>query len=103
MRTVARTMLWTLLVALCLMARPAVGQQSGAARSAGDSGVQVDKNSVGGEDLSCQLLDVVDSSSLEGSTPRELCQPGAVARRIAGRVQSVPSTWNDSHTALHRS
>ena len=48
MRTVARTMLWTLLVALCLMARPAVGQQSGAARSAGDSGVQVDKNSVGG-------------------------------------------------------
>src|SRR5438309_6117941 len=48
MRTVARTMLWTLLVALCVMARPAVGQQSGAARSAGDSGVQVDKNSVGG-------------------------------------------------------
>src|SRR6267378_3125181 len=48
MRTVARTMLWTLLVALCVMARPAVGQQSGAARSAGDTGVQVDKNSVGG-------------------------------------------------------
>src|SRR5437879_9245221 len=48
MRTVARTMFWTLLVALCVMARPAVGQQSGAARSAGDSGVQVDKNSVGG-------------------------------------------------------
>src|SRR5467141_4661112 len=48
MRTVTRTMLWTLLVALCVMARPAVGQQSGAARSAGDSGVQVDKNSVGG-------------------------------------------------------
>src|SRR5258706_9140792 len=48
MRTVTRTMLWTLLVALCVMARPAVGQQSGAARSAGDTGVQVDKNSVGG-------------------------------------------------------
>src|SRR6266478_8966589 len=48
MRTVARTMLWTLLVALCVMARPAVGQQSGAARSTGDTGVQVDKNSIGG-------------------------------------------------------
>src|SRR6266446_4623080 len=48
MRTVTRTMLWTLLVALCVMARPAVGQQSGAARSAGESAVQVDKNSVGG-------------------------------------------------------
>src|SRR6266446_10123327 len=48
MRTVTRTMLWTLLVVLCVMARPVVGQQSGAARSAGDSGVQVDKNSVGG-------------------------------------------------------
>src|SRR5467141_4521681 len=48
MRTVTRTMLWTLLVALCVMARPGVGQQSGAARSPGDSAVQVDKNSVGG-------------------------------------------------------
>src|SRR6267143_4891214 len=48
MRTVARTMLWTLLVALCVMARPAIGQQSGAARSAGDTGVQVDKSSIGG-------------------------------------------------------
>src|SRR5258706_6840797 len=48
MRTVTRKMLWTLLVALCVMARPAVGQQSGAARSADAYGVQVDKNSVGG-------------------------------------------------------
>src|SRR5882757_9513107 len=48
MRTVTRKMLWTLLVALCVMARPAVGQQSGAARSADASGVQVDKNSIGG-------------------------------------------------------
>src|ERR1700680_4788466 len=48
MRTVTRTMLWALLVILCVMARPAAGQQSGAARGAGASGVQVDKNSVGG-------------------------------------------------------
>src|ERR1700682_6554635 len=48
MRTVTRTMLWALLVILCVMARPAAGQQSGAARGAGDSGVRVDKNSVGG-------------------------------------------------------
>src|SRR5712691_8175626 len=48
MRTVTRTMLWTLLVVLCVMARPAVGQQSGAARKGSDFGVQVDKSSVGG-------------------------------------------------------
>src|SRR5712691_6647997 len=48
MRTVTRTMLWALLVVLCVMARPAVGQQNGAARSADASGVQVDKSSVGG-------------------------------------------------------
>src|SRR6202140_399484 len=48
MRTVTRTMLWAVVVVLCLMARPAAGQQSGAARGAGASGVQVDKNSVGG-------------------------------------------------------
>src|SRR5437868_4486341 len=48
MRTVTRTMLWAILVVLCVMARPTVGQQSGASRNAGASGVQVDKNSVGG-------------------------------------------------------
>ena len=48
MRTVTRTMLWALLVTLCVMARPAAGQQSGAAGKAGAAGVQVDKNSVGG-------------------------------------------------------
>src|ERR1700720_437901 len=48
MRSVTRTMLWALLVVLCVMARPAVGQQGGAARGAGASGVQVDKNSIGG-------------------------------------------------------
>src|SRR5712692_9127397 len=48
MRTVTRTMLWAFLVVLCVMARPAVGQQNGAARSADASGVQVDKHSVGG-------------------------------------------------------
>src|ERR1700731_5495759 len=48
MRTVTRTMLWAILVVLCVMARPAVGQQSGAAGKADATGVQVDKNSVGG-------------------------------------------------------
>src|SRR5258706_7700567 len=48
MRSVTRTMLWALLVVLCVMARPAASQQSGAARGAGASGVQVDKNSIGG-------------------------------------------------------
>ena len=48
MQSVTRTMLWALLVVLCVMARPAVGQQSGTARGAGASGVQVDKNSIGG-------------------------------------------------------
>src|SRR5713226_9435713 len=48
MRTVTRTMLWALLVVLCVMARPAIGQQSGAARKGSDFGVPVDKNSVGG-------------------------------------------------------
>ncbi len=48
MRTVTRTMLWALLVVLCVMARPAIGRQSGAARKGSDFGVQVDKNSVGG-------------------------------------------------------
>src|SRR6266571_61985 len=48
MRTVTHTMLWAFLVVLCVMARPAVGQQNGAARNAGASGVQVDKSSVGG-------------------------------------------------------
>src|ERR1700738_1171045 len=48
MRTVTRAMLWALLVILCVMTRPAVGQQSGAARGAGDSGVRVDKSDIGG-------------------------------------------------------
>src|SRR6266849_2091777 len=48
MRIVTRTTLWTLLVVLCVMARPAVGQQNGAARKGSDFGVPVDKNSVGG-------------------------------------------------------
>src|SRR5258705_6389224 len=48
MRSVTRTMLWALLVVLCVMARPAASQQSGAARGAGASGIQVDKNSIGG-------------------------------------------------------
>jgi hypothetical protein len=42
-------MLWALLAVLCVISRPATGsQQNGAARNAGASGVQVDKNSVGG-------------------------------------------------------
>src|SRR6202171_5321560 len=48
MRTVTRTMLWALLMVLCMRARPTAGQQNGAARGAGDFGVRVDKNSVGG-------------------------------------------------------
>src|SRR5258708_6160673 len=48
MRSVTRAMLWALVVVLCVMARPAASQQSGAARKGSDSGVQVDKNSVGG-------------------------------------------------------
>src|ERR1700681_3280942 len=48
MRTVTRTMLWALLMVLCMRARPTAGQQNGVARGAGDFGVRVDKNSVGG-------------------------------------------------------
>src|SRR5258708_16823595 len=48
MRSVTRAMLWALVVVLCVMARPAASQQSGAARGAGVSGVQADKNSMGG-------------------------------------------------------
>src|SRR5260370_30809925 len=48
MRSVTRKMVWALLVVLCVIARSTAGQQSGAARGAGASGVQVDKNSVGG-------------------------------------------------------
>src|ERR1700736_541805 len=48
MRNVTRTMSWALLVTLCALARPVAGQQTGAARTAGTSGVQIDKNSMGG-------------------------------------------------------
>src|SRR6202163_278421 len=48
MRTVTRTMLWALLMVLCMRARPTAGQQNGVARGAGDFGVRVDKNSGGG-------------------------------------------------------
>ena len=48
MRNLTRMMSWALLVTLCALARPVAGQQSGAARSAGTSGVQIDKNSMGG-------------------------------------------------------
>src|SRR5260221_2380962 len=48
MRSATRTMLWALLVVLCVMAQPTAGQRNGAAHSASDAGVQVDKNSVGG-------------------------------------------------------
>jgi hypothetical protein len=48
MRTVTRTMLWTFLAVVCVMARPAAGQENEHVRGAGDLGVRVDKNSVGG-------------------------------------------------------
>ena len=36
-----------------------------------------------GEDLSCQLLDVADSASLEGRSPRRVQDPGAMACGLA--------------------
>src|SRR6202011_1960427 len=48
MRNVTRTTSWALLVTFCALARPVAGQQTGAARTAGTSGVQIDKNSMGG-------------------------------------------------------
>jgi hypothetical protein len=48
MRTLARMIWLPLLVVLCLVTRPAAGQQNGAAPTARASGIQVDKNSVGG-------------------------------------------------------
>src|ERR1700746_2287296 len=48
MRTIARAILLPLLPVLCLVSWPAAGQQNGAARSAGASGIQVDKSSIRG-------------------------------------------------------
>src|SRR4030095_638103 len=54
----------------------------------------------GGKDLSGRLLDGTDSSAFKGRTATGLSEPGALARRAARRLQSVPSTRHDSDARL---